>query len=73
MNKFDKRDVVYKLDCKMCEMTYIDQTSRLLKMKVDEHRNNYNRNESYHNVLSNSQISKMFQKNVSKIGIGKTE
>lgn len=52
LDKFDKKGVVYKLTCKECKMTYVGQTGRLLNTRVEEHKNNFNRNSYYHSVLS---------------------
>ena len=51
-NKFEKSDVVYKLNCKKCKVTYVGQTGRLLNTRVEEHKKNLGRKCNYHNVLS---------------------
>jgi len=35
-----KNNVVYKINCKNCEVTYVGQTKRQLKTKVKEHCSN---------------------------------
>ena len=42
-NKFGKSGVVYKLICKKCKVTYVEQTGRLLNTKVEEHKKNLTR------------------------------
>ena len=46
-------NVVYKLECISCDKTYVGQTKRLLKIRRDEHKNNFNlKNKKYHNVIT---------------------
>ena len=42
-NKFEKTGVIYKFQCKNCPSTYIGETKRALKIRLDEHKN-LNRN-----------------------------
>jgi len=35
-----KNNVVYKINCKNCEVTYVEQTKRQLKTRIKEHYNN---------------------------------
>jgi len=42
--KLSNKDVVYKLCCKNCDASYIEQTSRQLKTRISEPHNHINRN-----------------------------
>ena len=48
----EQSNVVYKITCKQCKETYIGQTGRLLRTRGNEHSNNIELNEKYHNVVS---------------------
>ncbi|KYN40760.1 hypothetical protein ALC56_04838 [Trachymyrmex septentrionalis] len=37
-------NIIYKIDCKDCDASYVEQTSRCLKTHISEHRNHINRN-----------------------------
>ena len=40
-DKFDtnrRRDIVYKIECSVCEFTYHGQTNRALKKRIKEHK-----------------------------------
>lgn len=39
LNKFDNKNVVYKIGCQDCDSIYIGQTSQLLKNRSSQHRN----------------------------------
>ena len=46
-------NVVYKLECISCDKTYVGQTKRLLNIRRDEHKNNFNfKNKKYHSVIT---------------------
>ena len=45
-------NVVYKIDCKNCDASYIGQTSRYLKTRISEHKNHINRNMTQHSVIT---------------------
>ena len=52
MDNLQQSNVVQKICCKQCNKTDIGQTGRLLRTRRNEHRNNINLNEKYHNVIS---------------------
>lgn len=37
--KSSKRNVVYKITCRDCDASYIDQTGRQIKTRITKHRN----------------------------------
>ena len=39
--KYNKNNVVYKINCKNCEATYVGQTGRRLNIRIKEHRKKY--------------------------------
>ena len=47
----NKTNVVYKLDCKDCNASYIGQTKRHLSTRIKEHQNNIKK-QSSHSVIS---------------------
>jgi len=44
-------NVVYKLRCTQCDASYVEQTRRLLKIRIDEHRNHIRRNTNQSSVI----------------------
>jgi len=40
------RNVVYKIHCKDCDVSYVGQTKRQIKIRIKEHRNNIKLNET---------------------------
>jgi len=47
-----KNNIVYKIQCKDCEATYVGQTKRQLKTRLKEHKNNIKLDQSKHSVIS---------------------
>lgn len=45
-------NVVYKIDCKDCDASYVGQTNRMLKTRIKEHRNHINWKTSQHSVIT---------------------
>ena len=56
LDKLDQTNVVYKITCRQYKRTYIGQTGRLLKTRRNEHLNNINLGEKYHNVVSKDKL-----------------
>ncbi|KYN06205.1 hypothetical protein ALC62_02852 [Cyphomyrmex costatus] len=47
-----KSHVVYKINCKDCDSTYVGQTKRQLQTRIKEHKNNLRMDSSKHSVIS---------------------
>ena len=54
----DKKNVVYKFNCK-CGKTYVGQTKRPLHIRREEHKNNIKLNSKYHSVISKHILEKL--------------
>ena len=52
LSQFSQSNLVYKIDCKDCDASYVEQTSRCLKTHISEHRNHINRNTIQHSVIT---------------------
>jgi len=50
------KNVIYKINCKDCEATYIGQTKRKLSTRVGEHKKDINRKTSNHSVISEHRL-----------------
>jgi len=48
-----KNNVVYKINCKNCDASYVGQTKRRLKIRVKEHVNNIKLESTRHSVITN--------------------
>jgi len=48
-----RKNIVYKLNCKNCDATYIGQTKRRLNTRVNEHRRDINKKTPNHSVITN--------------------
>ena len=53
---FNKNNVVYKINCRDCNASYVDQTGRQLKTRITEHRNNINWKISNLTVITNHRL-----------------
>ena len=51
-----KNNVVYKILCKDCDASYVGQTKRLLKIRIDEHRNHIRKNTAQHSVITDHRL-----------------
>lgn len=45
-------NVIYKINCKHCNASYVGQTRRQLQTRVKEHRANIRQNETKHSVIT---------------------
>ena len=50
-------NVVYKIDCRDCEASYMGQTGRCLKTRINEHKNHIIWNTTQHSVITEHRIS----------------
>jgi len=51
-SKMNRTNVIYKLQCNDCSVSYIGQTKRHLSTRIKEHQNNIKKHESSHSVVS---------------------
>jgi len=52
-----RSNVVYRIDCSNCDASYVEQTKRLLKNRISEHRNHIKRNSNRVSVITNHRIT----------------
>jgi len=50
--KTTKKNVLYKHNCKDYNASYVGQTNRKLKTKINEYHNHINRNTTNHSVIT---------------------
>ena len=41
-NKWEQTNILYKFNCKNCPATYIDESKRALRVRINEHKNKKN-------------------------------
>ena len=56
ISKLDKTEIVYKINCKNCEFSYIGQIKRHLNTCIREHKNNIKTHESNYSVVSKHRV-----------------
>jgi hypothetical protein len=54
--KLNKTEVVYQINCKNCQFSYIGQTKRHLITRIKEHKNNIKMHESNYSVISKHRV-----------------
>ena len=47
-----RKNVVYRISCNECDVSYVKQTSKQLKTRISEHKNDINRSKLTNSVLS---------------------
>jgi len=52
-----KNNIVYKINCRNCEASYVGQTKRQLKTRVKEHCNNIKLDQSKHSVITEHRLN----------------
>jgi len=50
-------NVVYKINCLQCDASYVEQTRRFLKSRIDEHRGHIRRNTSQTSVITEHRVN----------------
>ncbi|KYN17296.1 hypothetical protein ALC57_10422 [Trachymyrmex cornetzi] len=68
-NSFHKKNLVYKISCNKCDASYVRQTSKQLKTKVSEHKNDINRSKLTNSVLSEHKRCHNYNFNWNKVEI----
>ncbi|KYN27905.1 hypothetical protein ALC57_02691 [Trachymyrmex cornetzi] len=49
-------EVVYRLNCKNCDASYVGQTGRCVGVRMSEHRNHINRNTTQSSVITEHRL-----------------
>jgi len=49
-------NIVYKIECNNCDASYVGQTGRELRTRIDEHRNHIRRNAANHSVITDHRL-----------------
>jgi predicted GIY-YIG superfamily endonuclease len=52
-----KRNVVYKINCKSCDASYVGQTGRQLHTRISEHKNQIRHNTTNHSVITEHRLN----------------
>jgi len=54
---YDSMDVIYKLNCIDCDASYVGQTGRQLRTRINEHRCHIKRNTNTQSVITNHRLN----------------
>ena len=57
LDKDKKTGVVYKINCVDCDASYVGQTKRLLKTRIDEHKKHINKNSTQKSVITDHRLN----------------
>jgi len=52
------KNIVYKLSCKNCDATYVEQTKRKFNTRVTEHKNDINKKTCKHSMITEHRLDK---------------
>ena len=63
MDKNYQKYVVYKIDCKNCDSTYIGHTERFIKTRIQEHKDSVTQFSKNHNVVPQHIITNNYDHN----------
>ena len=73
LSKHEKSGLVYKINCKNCESSYVGQTKRKLKTRIKEHKAHVRKPSSEISVVSRHRLSGMHDLDWENIEILDTE
>ena len=73
LSKHEKSGLVYKINCKNCESSYVGQTKRKLKTRIKEHKADIKKPSSEISVVSRHRLSEMHNLDWENIKILDTE
>jgi len=57
LDYFSKQDVVYKIECSDCKVSYVDHTKRRLQTRTNEHQSDINKETRFPSVISDYRTS----------------
>lgn len=57
INYEDQKNVVYKINCSNCHVSYVGQTKRKLRTRIAEHRNDIKKNANNLSVISTHRLN----------------
>ena len=60
LDKFQNQSVVYKINCEDCSASYVKQTKRQLKTRINEHKNNIRWDSSRYSVITEHILNHKF-------------
>ena len=57
LERMEQCNVVYKISCLDCDSSYVSQTKRKIKTRINEHKTNIKKLNSAHNVVNDGNIN----------------